>query len=150
MARLAGKNITDVVYVPAEDHDDNNVIDPRDTRLMGRFECANGKCDRAGWGSKVVPMSINRHGDKTEKTIRYSAVVYHQLCKSCEKVGKLYLNEKSYVDRVVWRVLYWAEIKQRRFPRKRKEGLPHPPRLCIGCQRGHCKQGKQADDEDSF
>jgi hypothetical protein len=105
------------------------------THVMGKFKCNNDACSRDGWGSKKVAILIRgypRNG--------YNAVVFNQRCKSCNRLGTLTLDEKSYVDRVAYRLKKWAGILMEEQYYDSKEGPPHESDLCEGCRRGVCRQ----------
>jgi hypothetical protein len=40
----------------------------------------------------------------------YNAVVFNQRCRSCDWLGALTLDEKSYIDRVAYRLKKWAGV----------------------------------------
>jgi hypothetical protein len=110
------------------------------THVMGRFECNNHACSATGWGSKKVAILIRGYPGNG-----YNAVVYNQRCKACNQLGRLVLDEKSYVDRVTYRVKKWAGIKVEQQYFEPKEGLPHESDLCEGCKRGVCRQTDNRD-----
>lgn len=105
------------------------------TNIMGRFECSNNACSTNGWSSKKIAMVIRgypRNG--------YNAVVYNQRCRSCNQLGIVKLNEKSYVDRVTYWLKTWAGVAVEQPNHKRKEGPPHQRALCEGCKSGVCQE----------
>ena len=105
------------------------------THIMGKFECQNDTCSTEGWGSKMVAILIRgypRNG--------YNAVVFNQRCKACHQLGALVLDEKSYVDRVAYRIKKWAGVRMEQQYYEPKEGLPHERDLCEGCKRGVCRE----------
>jgi len=108
------------------------------THVMGKFKCNNNACSKGGWGSKKVAIQIRgypRNG--------YNAVVFNQRCKSCNQLGNLTLDEKSYVDRVAYRLKKWAGIPMEKQYYDRKNGPPHESTLCEGCKIGVCQLGEQ-------
>lgn len=105
------------------------------THGMGKFKCNNNACSKGGWTSKKVTILIRgypRNG--------YNAVVFNQRCKSCNQLGTLTLDEKSYVDRVAYRLKKWAGIPMELQDYAPKEGPPHESNFCEGCKRGVCGQ----------
>lgn len=114
--------------------DTENFTHSYDTNIMGRFVCHNPACNSDGWSSKKIAITIRMYPE-TEYNVR----VYHQRCKSCNRLSRPILNE-SYTERVVYRIKKWNGISLRPpFHAKRKTGLPHNSRLCEGCKDGHCK-----------
>lgn len=110
------------------------------THVMGKFKCNNNACTSNGWGSKKVAITIRgypRNG--------YNAVVFNQRCKACHQLGTLTLDEKSYVDRVAYRLRKWAGVPVDEQVYVSKEGPPHEKSLCEGCKRGVCQQRKEWD-----
>ncbi|KAF2709023.1 hypothetical protein K504DRAFT_433808 [Pleomassaria siparia CBS 279.74] len=112
------------------DRDSNNEYS---SHVIGKFRCSG--C-RRGWSSNMVAISIRGYPNNG-----YNAVVYNQRCKSCNHLGILTLDEKTYVDRVAYRVKKWAGIpvEQRPYTAK-EEGPPHESSLCEGCKRGICEE----------
>jgi hypothetical protein len=105
------------------------------TNVMGKFKCNNDACSRDGWNSKMVAILIKgypRNG--------YNAVVFNQRCRSCNHLGTLTLDKKSYIDRVAYRLKKWAGVPVEQPPYSEKEGLPHESSLCEGCKRNLCQQ----------
>ena len=114
------------------DSDSNNEYS---THVMGKFKCNNNACSTGGWGSKKVAILIRgypRNG--------YNAVVFNQRCESCDQLGTLILDKKSYVDRVAYRLKKWAGIPMDKPYYASKKGLPHKTELCEGCKREVCQQ----------
>jgi hypothetical protein len=69
----------------------------------------------------------------------YNALIFLQRCESCNRLGKLTLDNSSYVERVVYRLKKWAGVAVAQpyyggADRKR----PHRSELCEGCKAGHC------------
>jgi hypothetical protein len=105
------------------------------THVMGRFRCMNNGCGTDGWGSKKVAILIRGYAENG-----YNAVVFNQRCRSCDQLGTLNLDEKSYVERVAYRIQKWAGVPVARPYYESKEGLPHKQDLCEGCKRGFCRK----------
>ena len=107
------------------------------TYVMGKFTCGNNACSRAGWSSKKVAINIRRYPNNG-----YNAVVFNQRCEYCDRLGTLTLDEKSYVERMSYRLRRWAGIPTEEQHYTQKEGLPHKSELCEGCKRGYCQEVK--------
>lgn len=88
-----------------ESDSDRGAINIYTTHVMGKFRCTINTCRTNGWGSKMVAILIRGFAENG-----YNAVVFNQRCKACNKLGNLTLDEKSYVDRVAYRVQKWAGI----------------------------------------
>jgi len=71
----------------------------------------------------------------------YSAMVYNQRCRDCGTLGKLDLDQQSYVDRVAYRLRKWAGVSVEKQDYAKKEGPPHESAYCEGCKKGVCRQG---------
>lgn len=112
-----------------------------ETHVMGRFTCTNDNCSNSGWASKKVAIVIRRYPRNG-----YNAVLFNQRCKICKQLGILSLDEKSYVDRVVYRLKKWAGVEVEPPQYTERIGLPHESELCEGCKRGCCKQGLVLQD----
>ncbi|AEO71936.1 uncharacterized protein THITE_2148506 [Thermothielavioides terrestris NRRL 8126] len=113
---------------------DHDAIDDYSTHVMGSFECRNPTCSQQGWGSKKIAIQIRRYAGNG-----YNAVVYKQRCKSCKQLGVLRLDEKSYVDRVSYRLKKWAGIPTTPPEYNGDKGGPaHEHLLCEGCRMGRC------------
>ncbi|KAL8392484.1 hypothetical protein RB595_002610 [Gaeumannomyces hyphopodioides] len=122
-------------YNPSGTEDD--AIETHNTFVMGRFSCYNPKCSQKIWGSKKVAIQIRGFLDNG-----YNAVVFKQRCKSCNWLGVLRLHEKSYVERLEYRLKKWADIATDRPEYDGSgKGRPHESRLCEGCKRGYCTAG---------
>ena len=115
------------------DDSDNAAHNRYSTNGMGTFKCNNNVCPNHGWGSKKVAILIRGYSKSG-----YNAVVFNQRCKSCNKLGNLILDEKSYVDRVAYRLKKWAGVTMERQHVAPKKGPPHESTLCEGCKRGIC------------
>jgi hypothetical protein len=114
------------------DTDSNNNYS---TNVMGRFKCNNDACFKSGWGSKMITILIRGYPGNG-----YNAVVFNQRCKSCNQLGTLTLDEKSYVERVAYRVKKWAGIPTEQPFYLSRNGPPHESSLCEGCKRGVCRK----------
>ncbi|KAF2865080.1 zinc-binding domain-containing protein [Massariosphaeria phaeospora] len=114
---------------------DRNTTNEYSTHVMGKFKCNNSSCSKKGWGSKKVAILIRGYSKNG-----YNAVVFNQSCKSCNQLGTLTLDEKSYIDRVTYRLKKWAGISAEQPNYAPKDGPPHESSLCEGCKRGLCSQ----------
>ena len=103
-----------------------------DTNIMGRFVCHNHKCSSHGWGSKVIPVTIQMYPLQ-----RYNAVVYHQRCRGCDSLSRPILND-SYGERVAYWLKQWSGLSVERPGQSEGNGKPHEEQLCEGCKAGHC------------
>lgn len=113
---------------------DEGCIEYHDTSIMGRFRCRNRECAKRGWGSKHVGIFIRQY-----RNHRYNAVVYHQHCQDCDKLGEFFIDEDSYVDRVAYRLKVWAGLSPERPPYNEGQTKdPHVEELCEGCLADHC------------
>lgn len=105
------------------------------TCVMGRFTCGNNACRKKRWTSKVVATWIQgytRHG--------YNAIVFNQRCESCNCLGSFKLDERSYIDRIAYRLKKWAGVIVEPPPFFPKITPPHEKDLCEGCKVGKCPQ----------
>jgi hypothetical protein len=91
--------------------DDDNVGHECFTHIMGRFICNNNDCKKRGWDSRKVPIEIKGYDDNG-----YIAIVYNQRCTSCNRLGTFELDERSYIERVSYRLKKWAGVKMERPP----------------------------------
>lgn len=117
---------------------DDNHIDCNNeytTHIMGRFICYNKSCSTNGWGSKMVSIMIRGYPNNG-----YNALVFKQRCKCCKELGVLKLDNKSYIDRVVYRVKMWANVRVDVQSYSSGDGPPHEEELCEGCKRGICRK----------
>lgn len=122
-----------------ESGSEEEAIGHRDTKVMGTFTCNNEACPKRSWGSKIVAITIWRFPDGG-----YNAVLYLQRCKACKQLGTLRLDERSYIERITYRLKKWAGIQMERPPFKLKiNGPEHERDLCEGCKRGHCMVNSQ-------
>jgi hypothetical protein len=108
----------------------------RFTHVMGRFECNNNTCKKRFWYSRKVPIEIRGYNDNG-----YGAIVYNQRCKSCDRLGSLQLDERSYIERVAYRLKKWAGVEMEAPPFMGIKGPPHERAYCEGCKRGKCREG---------
>jgi hypothetical protein len=135
-------NVTDAVspeisWTWFNDADDDDNFDNKwFTHVMGRFICNNNACKKRFWDSKKVPIEIRGYDDNG-----YSATVYNQRCKSCDRLGTFELYERSYVERVAYRLKKWAGVEMEAPPFNGVEGPPHERDYCEGCKRGKCREG---------
>jgi hypothetical protein len=135
-------NVADAVFPEIssawfnEDDDDDNFDRKWFTHVMGRFTCNNNTCKKLFWNSRKVPIEIRGDGDSG-----YSAIVYNQRCKSCNRLGTFELNEPSYIERVAYRLKKWAGVEMDAPPFNGIEGPPHERAYCEGCRRGKCQDG---------
>lgn len=109
-----------------------NCSNEYDTNIMGRFICRNPACDSGGWSSKKIAITIRMY-----HSAEYNARVYHQRCKSCNRLSRPILNE-SYADRVAYRIKKWNGIQLDRPYYSGQSKGPHNSNLCEGCRAGHC------------
>ncbi|EMD96670.1 hypothetical protein COCC4DRAFT_154982 [Bipolaris maydis ATCC 48331] len=103
------------------------------TCVMGKFTCDNNACRKKRWSSKVVATWIQgypRNG--------YNAIVFNQRCESCNCLGSFKLDEKSYVDRIAYRLKKWAGVIVEPPPFPLKTTPRHETDLCEGCKVGKC------------
>ena len=103
------------------------------THIMGTFTCHNKSCDKDRWTSKKVAIEIRRYqGEK------YNAMILNQRCASCRQLGGFELDNKSYIERVVYRIKKWAGVEVEKAVFGEAKGDPHRRDLCEGCRRGIC------------
>ncbi|RMZ71624.1 zinc-binding domain-containing [Pyrenophora seminiperda CCB06] len=120
-----------------EDEDDDSFCHEYFTHVMGKFMCNNNTCKKLSWSSRKVPIEIRGYFDNG-----YSAIVYNQRCKSCDRLGTFELNERSYIERVAYRLKKWAGVEMEAPPFDKIEGRPHEQSYCEGCKRGKCREGE--------
>ncbi|UPX09972.1 uncharacterized protein EKO05_0000648 [Ascochyta rabiei] len=108
----------------------------RATNVMGNFLCTYRKCPKQSWGSKIVAIVIRGYANNG-----YSAEVFGQRCKSCDRLGALTLDVQSYVERVAFRLKTWAGVRMEEPPFEKMKGPPHESAFCEGCARGVCRLG---------
>jgi hypothetical protein len=114
-----------------ENDSDSGSINRYSTCVMGVFICSNYACPKVSWGSGKVAIMIRKYPNNG-----YNAIVYNQRCESCEELGRLKLDERSYVDRVSYRLKKWAGVDLKLPNFTLKETPPHKTHLCEGCKRG--------------
>ena len=112
------------------------------TCVMGKFTCVNNGCRKNGWSSKVVAIKIRRYARSG-----YNATVYNQHCKACGWLGRLTLDEESYVERITYRLKVWACVRVERPPFNRIKTKQHESVYCEGCKVGDCPWLESSDSE---
>jgi len=116
--------------------EDKGSIEEYDTNIMGRFKCLNNVCPKAGWGSKMIAITIRMYPEQ-----QYNARVHHQRCKSCGNLSQPSPDD-SYAQRIAYRLKKWSGIEMDRPSfTARASQRPHESALCEGCKHGHCKLG---------
>ncbi|OAL38358.1 hypothetical protein AYO20_02417 [Fonsecaea nubica] len=105
------------------------------THIKGRFRGRKNACCKDGWTSQKVAILIRGYMDNG-----YNAEVFNQRCRTCNQLGILILDKKSYVERVAYRIQVWAGIEMERPPYVSKPGKPHETEYCEGCKRGVCRR----------
>jgi hypothetical protein len=105
------------------------------TFVMGVFVCDNNACSEVAWSSGKITLLVRKYPDHG-----YNAVVFGQRCKSCQRLGRLKLDEQSYIDRVSYRLKRWAGVQMELPPFTLKGTPPHRVELCEGCKRGCCPE----------
>jgi len=116
-----------------------------DTSVMGKFVCTNSKCHKSGWSNLMVAVWIRLYcGHRRDG---YNAVVFNQRCISCDCLGTLTLHEKSYVERVSYRLRKWAGAPVKPPLYAGGSQAPHVEERCEGCKQGHCSQSQRHEDE---
>ncbi|GKZ73283.1 hypothetical protein AnigIFM50267_009965 [Aspergillus niger] len=131
--------ITSLTFHPFDDSE--TCIDEYDTNIMGRFICPNNSCGSSGWASKKIAITIRLYeGDE------YNARVYHQRCKGCNALSRPFLDEKSYAERIAYRMKRWYDVDVER-PVFNGSGnsKPHNRDLCEGCKVGRCSFARERD-----
>lgn len=119
-----------------EDNDNKDVSKEYSTFVMGYFRCYSPACSTRGWSSGKVTILIRSYRDDS-----YNAVVYKQRCEECNGMGKLTIDNASYISRVRYRLLSWAGVAQERPVYGSKKCPPHKAHLCEGCKQGICRDG---------
>lgn len=112
----------------------NGANNEHPTNIMSKFLCANDGCPTRRWTSKTVAIVIRgfpRGG--------YNAEVFNQRCRECNELGRMTIDEDSYVERVAYRLRRWAGAEAERPPYGGDQGPPHERSLCEGCKRGYCQ-----------
>ncbi|KAM3086689.1 hypothetical protein ACMFMG_000815 [Clarireedia jacksonii] len=132
VARLLEEN--DLNFTFHEVDDPQGCIKEYDTNIRGRFVCHKRACSSKGWGSNKIAITIRMYdGD------RYNARVYAQSCRQCEVLGRPMVDEKTYAERIAYRLKKWKGIPVELPPYVKKETPPHDADLCEGCKDGHCR-----------
>ncbi|KAF4973992.1 hypothetical protein FZEAL_9060 [Fusarium zealandicum] len=127
----------DLYFEFYEIDDDQTCTKDYDTNIMGRFSCRNPRCSTNGWSSKKITIRIRMYGGD-----RYNAKVYHQRCKACNSLSRPYVDDKSYADRIAYRIKKWQGIQMHRPHYGGESNAPHKEHLCEGCRDGHCTQSR--------
>jgi hypothetical protein len=126
-----------------EDGEPDDSIRDYDTYVMGAFTCPNQSCWIQRWTSKIIAISIQLYDDE-----KYNAIVWHQRCRKCQKIGNLELDVHSYTERVVYRLGKWFGLDAEVPPFSgNTENRPHRQKLCEGCKNGHCQRGQWYSNE---
>ncbi|KAK8035465.1 hypothetical protein PG993_010460 [Apiospora rasikravindrae] len=121
-------------------HNKGRASEDYETYVMGKFICNNGSCGKNAWTSKKVGVVI-RHFADDGHGMGYNATIFNQRCKACNTLGTFSLDQKSYIERVAYRLRVWAGVPQERAPYKLDENnKPHRADLCEGCKSGHCER----------
>ncbi|KAK5543242.1 hypothetical protein LTR46_012095, partial [Exophiala xenobiotica] len=97
------------------------------THVMGKLRCIKETCGTNGWSSKKVAILIRGYAEDG-----YNAVVFNQRCRTCSQIGTLTLDEKSYVERVAYRIQRWAGVEVEQPYQTSKGGKPHKREFCEG------------------
>lgn len=123
---------------PRPEFEHNKTLVPHQehsTSIMAKFACNNHGGHRHTWVSKKVSLVIRGYAQN-----RYNAIVYGQRCESCQKLGVMTLNQKTYIERVSYRLKKWAGIPVAQPPcSKGREGdESHRSDVCKGCKVGNC------------
>jgi hypothetical protein len=115
---------------------ESNMLEDRNTNIMGRFKCTNKRCSSKGWSSNVIPITIRYYANR-----QYNARVYKQRCKRCDSLGEIQPDD-SYAKRVVYWLKTWSGVPMKRivYSGALTKG-PHEKSLCEGCKVGICVQG---------
>lgn len=131
--RIAEAVLPDVTSTWFQSNDRERHNNEHLTCVVGRFTCDNAKCKKQAWASGVVSIVIRGYAGNG-----YSAVVFNQRCKSCEKLGTLAIDETTYVERVAFRIKRWAGVWIETPEYNKASKGPHEQELCEGCKRGTC------------
>ncbi|KAM3066527.1 hypothetical protein ACMFMG_012025 [Clarireedia jacksonii] len=86
---------------------ESNILENRNTNIMGRFKCTNKRCSKR-WFSSVVPITIRYYANR-----QYNARVYKQRCKRCDSLGEIQPDD-SYAERVVYWLKTWSGVPMER------------------------------------
>lgn len=128
------EHINDLAFHEEDSH--TNVNKESSTFVMGHFRCYSPTCPTRAWSSGKVTILIRSYEDGS-----YNAVVFKQRCRGCKRLGKLTMDETSYINRVHYRLLHWAGVAQERPVYRPRASPPHESNLCEGCKRGICRAG---------
>ena len=131
--RIAEAVLPDVTSTWFQSNESERYNNKHITCVVGRFTCNNAKCKKRSWTSGVVSIVITGYASNG-----YSAVVFNQRCKSCEKLGTLTIDETTYVERVAFRIKRWAGVWMETPEYNRASKGPHEQELCEGCKKGTC------------
>ncbi|KAF3915503.1 hypothetical protein ABW21_db0202766 [Orbilia brochopaga] len=115
---------------------DANGVNSWDTRIVGKFECSNRRCEKT-WTSGIVATVIRAY---RRPELSYNAKVYNQRCKKCNKLGHMKIDVDSYVERVVRRIKIWKGETVPEIPDRVKITPPHEEDFCEGCKAGRCQR----------
>ncbi|KAF2123424.1 hypothetical protein P153DRAFT_328234 [Dothidotthia symphoricarpi CBS 119687] len=118
-----------------ENDSDDNLEHEYQTSVMGKFTCTSKACRTQQWNSKVVAILIRGYARNG-----YSAVVFNQRCRACDRLGTFTLDETSYVERIAYRLRVWADVPVVQTVYVFMKRLPHESEFCEGCKRGVCRQ----------
>lgn len=138
VAHAVSPEISSIWFNDENDNDDDDDgFDNRwFTHVMGRFMCNNNFCKKHFWDSGMVPIEIRGYKDNG-----YSAIVYNQRCTFCYQLGTLKLDERSYIERVAYRLKKWAGVEMKTPPYNNIRRPDHKRTYCEGCKRGKCLHG---------
>jgi len=128
------KEYTKLTFIFRHNDTDLKATDIWNTSVMGKFTCPNENCRKNGWSSKKIAIRIRMYPGR-----RYNARVYHQLCKNCERLGELELDD-SYAERVAYWLLKWNGVELEKPSHAGQSKGPHNKKLCEGCKAGHCEE----------
>ncbi|KAF7920906.1 hypothetical protein EAE99_007758 [Botrytis elliptica] len=127
----------DLNFTFHEVDDSHGCIKEYDTTIRGRFACYKRTCSSKGWGSNKIAITIRMYdGD------RYNARVYAQRCNQCEILGRPKIDEKTYAERIAYRLKKWKGVPVEQPLYIEKETPPHNEDLCEGCKAGHCSNAR--------
>jgi hypothetical protein len=118
-----------------KDNTNKGVSKKHSTFVMGVFLCHKRACSTDVWKSGKVAILIRSYQDGS-----YNAEVFGQRCEACNDLGTLELDQKTYVERVAYRLLKWSGIEMERPDYGPKKSRPHKAHLCEGCKRGMCRE----------
>lgn len=134
--RVADAVANDIPSIQShEKNSDKGSDNAHPTNIVGKFICTNKACSTGGWHSMMVAILIRGYPSD-----EYNAVVFNQRCKACKRLGLLFLDEETYVERVAYRLKKWAGVLMDRPFYEEKQTPPHESDLCEGCKRGFCRR----------